>query len=103
MNDEDLTTASDETLMGSLVTGDMRALGALYGRHAPLLGKLATSWVGETNAEDLVHDTFASLPARAAMFDPDRGTVIAWLVSAIKHRSIDSARTNKRRRNLLEQ
>jgi RNA polymerase sigma-70 factor, ECF subfamily len=46
----------------ALCAGDLRALAQLYDEHQHAVRAFARRLVGEESAEDLVHDTFLSLP-----------------------------------------
>ena len=81
---------SDETLVRAVATGDTQALAALYDRHAPLmLGLARRIVVGKPEAEDIVHDVFVEAWRRAADYDPNRGSVKAWLLLRTRSRALD--------------
>jgi RNA polymerase sigma-70 factor, ECF subfamily len=50
----------------------------------------------QADAEDLVHDVFIEAWRRAADYDPDRGTVKAWLVLRTRSRAVDIRRSAAR-------
>ncbi|HET7543742.1 MAG TPA: sigma-70 family RNA polymerase sigma factor [Polyangiaceae bacterium] len=81
---------SDEALVRAIANGDAHALAALYDRHAPFMLALARRIVrGKSEAEDLVHDVFLEAWRRAADYDPQRGSVKAWLLLRTRSRAID--------------
>lgn len=43
-------------------------------------------------AEDAVQDAFMNIWHRASSFDPDRGSLRAWLLTSVRNRSIDYLR-----------
>ena len=51
-------------------------------------------------AEDVVHDAFVAVSDRAGQYVPDRGTVVAWLVTLVRNLSIDRTRRRDRRGSL---
>lgn len=71
--------ASDADVVAAARTGDMPALGILYGRYASAL--LATAYrllYSREDAEDVVHDVFARLPEALRKFR-EPGNLPAWL------------------------
>jgi RNA polymerase sigma-70 factor (ECF subfamily) len=50
-----------------------------------------------SEAEDIVHDAFVTMHARAAWYSPERGSPIAWLVTLVRNLSIDRTRRRSRR------
>lgn len=49
--------------VAGLAAGDVDALARLYEQHHEAVRRFARRFVGEESAEDLVHDTFLSLPS----------------------------------------
>src|SRR5689334_5921864 len=70
---------TDARLVREIRLGDRDALGRLYDRHAVSLERHARTWCNPSDAQDVVHDTFVALVARADQYDPSRGEVVAWL------------------------
>jgi RNA polymerase sigma-70 factor (ECF subfamily) len=90
------TLASDAELVQEMARGKTDALAKLYDVHAPVMLALAQRILGSKNdAEDLVHDVFLEAWRRAADYDPERGTVRAWLVLRTRSRAIDSRKSAK--------
>ncbi len=79
-----------------LVRGrDARAFEVLFDRHAGPAFSLAFRMCGRRAlAEDIVQDTFVSLWRTGARYDPARGSVRSWILSAVHHRTIDAFRHN---------
>jgi RNA polymerase sigma-70 factor (ECF subfamily) len=50
-----------------------------------------------TDAEDVLHDAFVLVGERAHHYAPERGTVVAWLVTLVRNLSIDRRRRRDRR------
>jgi RNA polymerase sigma-70 factor (ECF subfamily) len=84
---------TDEAMVESLVAGDSAALAALYDRYGRLAFYVASRILGDSAAaEDVVQDVFVSIWKHAASFDPARGSVRTWLLTSVRHRSIDLLR-----------
>jgi RNA polymerase sigma-70 factor (ECF subfamily) len=80
-----------------MARGDAGAIAQLYDRHAPVMLALARRILGsQADAEDLVHDVFIEAWRHAADYDPDRGTVKAWLVLRTRSRAVDIRRSAAR-------
>jgi RNA polymerase sigma-70 factor, ECF subfamily len=92
----------DETLVFAIARGDRSAMAALYDRYAPLLMAVATRIVGNrVQAEDLLHDVLLEAWHRAGEYDPERGTVRAWLVTRVRSRALDERMGSARRAELV--
>lgn len=88
--------------MFAIAGGDRDALGVLYDRHASAVTSVAARFGMSREArEDLVQDVFLQLWEKAADYDPERGTVLTWLVVRIRSRCLDRLRKSKRRAELL--
>jgi RNA polymerase sigma-70 factor, ECF subfamily len=88
---------SDGDLVAAMARGDAGAIAQLYDRHAPVMLALARRILGsQADAEDLVHDVFIEAWRHAADYDPDRGTVKAWLVLRTRSRAVDIRRSAAR-------
>lgn len=73
--------------------GDRETLGAFYDLHAPQAFAVAVRILGDQfAAEDIVHDAFVAVWQRMDRFDPDRGTLRAWLLTIVRNRAIDRLR-----------
>ena len=89
---------SDEELVARLVEGDEAALGELYDRHAHSLFRAALLRLGDRGlAEEVLQDTYLALWNRAETFDGSQGSVIGWLSTIARNRSIDRLRSSARR------
>lgn len=90
--------SSDEELVARLVEGDEGALGELYDRHADSLFRAALLRLGDRGlAEEVLQDTYLALWNRAELFDGSQGSVIGWLSTIARNRSIDRLRSAARR------
>lgn len=85
-----LSGQSDAELLASGAPGDF---GAFYDRH---LG-VVRSYVGARASQpevvfDLVAETFARALDKRALFDPARGSAVAWLLGIARNLIVDSVR-----------
>ena len=73
--------------------GDARAFEVVFDRHGGPAFSLAYRMCGRrTMAEDIVQEAFLSLWRSGARYDQLRGSVRAWILSAVHHRTIDAFR-----------
>ncbi len=83
----------DRLLLARVVAGDQRAFVALFDRHgSQALGLALRICNNRTIAEDVVQESFLSIWQRAARFDPARGSVAAYLFSAVHNKAVDAVR-----------
>lgn len=95
--------ALDARAMARIVAGDEAALAELYDRHAPFVFGVALKIVkNEVEAEDVVHDAFVAIATRADQFRPERGSVAAWLVTAVRNLAVDRSRRRARRAQITD-
>ncbi len=96
--------ADDNALMSALLAGDKSALATVYDRHAGLLLAIGLRIVGDRAiAEDVLHDVFLEAWHHAADFDPERGTVRAWLVTRMRSRCLDRRASQARQARLADE
>ncbi len=87
---------SDEDLVARCAAGDRAALTTIYNRYASVVFSLVVRIVGEgMAAEEATQDTFLSLWRRAAQYSPERGRVLAWLLTIARNRAIDEVRRGR--------
>lgn len=90
--------AGARELVRQVGRGDQQALAALYDRSADRLYSLACRILGEgPEAEEAVSDAFVQVWESAGSFDPERGSVDAWLTMILRSRALDRLRARKRR------
>ena len=84
---------ADPDLAAALAAGSQDALAELYDRYAPLAYGVALRVLGDpARAEDVVQEAFMRIWNHAATFDSQRGSLRAWLLAAVRNRSIDYLR-----------
>ena len=87
------TREADHALVVRIVRREEAALAEVYDRYASLVYAVALRVLREaTAAEEVLQDTFHRLWIVAARFDPQRGSLPAWLAVAARHRAIDRLR-----------
>jgi RNA polymerase sigma-70 factor, ECF subfamily len=89
----DLLSLADEDLMALLHDGEPRALEVIFDRHGDRAYSLAYRMCGQrTVAEDVVQEAFLSLWRSGTRYDASRGSVRAWILTAVRNRAIDAFR-----------
>lgn len=93
----------DAVLMSRVASGDERALGTLYDRHASLVFTLASGIIGrDDDAEEVTEDVFIQIWSAADRFDQERGSLKSYLVTMTRSRALDRLRSQKRRRSAYD-
>ena len=87
---------SDAQLMRGVADGSEGALALLYRRFARPIFGLAVQTLDRAAAEDLVQDVFLAVWRNAGQFDPERGTVRAWLLQIAHFRLLNELRRQSR-------
>lgn len=101
-DDGALSETTDADLLDRVARGDIGAVGVLYDRYCFILFPIAWRILHErAEAEDLLHDAFVTVCARAGQYSIERGPVVAWLVTLVRNLSIDRRRRTDRRRCLV--
>ncbi len=85
--------APDRDLMVRIRSGDQEAFRSLFRKYAPTAMALARRVLRRGHlAEETVQEAFLSVWKAPERFDPSRGSVRAWLMSAVHHRAVDLVR-----------
>jgi RNA polymerase sigma-70 factor (ECF subfamily) len=91
-------SAGDEQLAKRLVAGDEEALAEVYDRYSAMVFGLARRVTGSrTAAEDVTQDVFVRLWTNPERFDPQRGSLRAFLGMLTHSRAVDVVRSDARR------
>lgn len=84
---------SDADLLKKVADGDELAFRALFDRIAPGAIEAARKVLGDSSsAEDVVQEVFVELWNDPARYDPNRGSVKAWIGTWSRNRAVDRAR-----------
>jgi RNA polymerase sigma-70 factor (ECF subfamily) len=76
-----------------MIGGSEAALATLYDRYSASIFAIALRTSRDRGvAADVVQETFLTLWNRAERFDPSRGSLIAWLSTIARNRTIDQFR-----------
>src|SRR5213594_1941972 len=87
---------SDDDLMRQVADGSAEALGLLHRRFARLIFGMAVQSLDRAAAEDLVQEVFLAVWRNARRFDPERGTVRAWILQITHFRLLNELRRRSR-------
>ncbi len=102
MNEEPSRQDEDHRLLAATGGGDARAFAALYDRlSGPLYGLCLRMAGAESEAEDILQESFLTIWRRAASYDPTRGSVFNWAVHLTRCKIIDHLRSRGRRLRIL--
>jgi RNA polymerase sigma-70 factor (ECF subfamily) len=83
----------DRSLLQRVAQGDQSAFAALYDRYAGSgFGMALKICNNAALAEDVVQEAFLSVWQRAGRFDPERGSVGAYLFAAVHNKAVDAIR-----------
>lgn len=89
--------------MSRLQHGDVTAVSVLYEAHGRTAYGLALKIVRDSaEAEDVVQDAFVAVVKRAHQYHPARGSVAAWLITAVRNLALDRSRGRTRRQHIVE-
>ncbi|QSB14124.1 sigma-70 family RNA polymerase sigma factor [Natronosporangium hydrolyticum] len=93
----------DAELTGRFRDGDEQALRQVYDRYGPAVFHLATGALPTAaDAEDVTQATFVAAWLGRGTFDPDRGSLLGWLLGIARRQAIDRLRVRSRERRVAE-
>jgi RNA polymerase sigma-70 factor (ECF subfamily) len=88
---------SDDDLMAQVSAGSAESFVDLYDRYCDRAYRVARSVChDEGRAQEAVQDGFLAVWNSRANFRSQQGTVAAWLLTVVRYRAIDAARSNHR-------
>jgi RNA polymerase sigma-70 factor, ECF subfamily len=88
---------SDVELMAKISTGSVESFVELYDRYYERAFRVARGICHDTDrAQEAVQDGFMSVWNSRATYCPEHGSVAAWLLTVVRYRAIDVARSNGR-------
>jgi RNA polymerase sigma-70 factor, ECF subfamily len=86
----------DHGLVKRLRKRDHAALETLYGEYAPtVLGYLINTMRDRGAAEDVHQQVFLEVWQRAPSYDPERASVLTWIMTIARSRAIDELRRRR--------
>jgi len=89
----------DRLLHQRVVGGDEAALGEIYDRLSSLIFGLSLRVTRDrVIAEDITQEVFLIFWERPLAYDPERGSLRAWLATIAHRRAVDHVRAEERRR-----
>jgi len=92
----------DAALVREVVDGSEVALAELYDRHVDAVFATASRLTTDRQVvEEVVQETFLALWNRAELFDPRAGSLVTWLRTIARNRTVDRLRAAGRRPNLV--
>jgi RNA polymerase sigma factor (sigma-70 family) len=95
----ELPDAHDRDLLSRIGRGDEEAFRGLFRRYAPTAMALAERVLRRLHlAEETVQEAFLALWRNPEGYDPERGSVRAWLLSTVHHRAVDLVRREEAQR-----
>jgi RNA polymerase sigma-70 factor, ECF subfamily len=96
---DDLSGARDRQLIRRIGGGDEEAFRSLFAAYGPSAMALAARVVRQAHlAEEIVQEAFLSLWLSPELFDEQRGSVKAWLMTMVHHRAVDAVRREEAQR-----
>jgi RNA polymerase sigma-70 factor (ECF subfamily) len=92
------SSADDGDLVKAVAEGGSGALGELYDRHGGVVFAICLRMLRDAEeAEEVLEDVFWHLWRHAGRYDPARGSVVVYLVTLARSRSLDRLRARERR------
>ena len=103
MAKDGLREADDAALVRALADGDEPAMVEVVRRHRQPVVAFARRLVGDPGrADDISQDVFLRLWERSDRFDPERGSLRAFLLALTHGRALDALRADSSRRTREE-
>jgi RNA polymerase sigma-70 factor, ECF subfamily len=94
---------SDLQVVVALQQGNSHALGAVYDRYGTAVYRLALRMLtNSTEAEDLTQEVFLAFWRGVAKYDPQRGTLLVFLLTITRSRALNRLQQQTSQRNLQQ-
>lgn len=98
MNLDPEQQTSDLEIVQGIIRRESEAFAAFYDRHAATVFALLCRLLGDpAEAEDALQETFWQVWRQGGVYDPSRGSPMAWLVQIARSRGLDRLRQVRRR------
>ena len=79
--------------------GDKHAFSTLYQQTSGKLFAISLNMLSNrAHAEEVLQDAFIKIWHNASEYNASKGTVISWMISIVRYRSLDALRYNKVRK-----
>ncbi len=94
---QDKAPATNEDLLVAVANGDRAAFRELYDEAAPLLFSLSLRMLRDRDAaKEALQDIFFRIWQKAYLFDPAKGTALAWMTTLARRFLLDRIAATKR-------
>ena len=101
---EQETQDRDIELLRQIAAGDRSSFAEFYDRHSTLMFSVACKILNNnTEAEDVLQETFLQIWEKASKFDPKLGKASSWAAILVRNKAIDRIRASQRRARLAEE
>jgi RNA polymerase sigma-70 factor, ECF subfamily len=98
-----LEDKSDLQILSALRQGDTTALGIVYDRYGAVVYRLALRMLSlPTEAEDLTQEVFLAFWRGVAKYDPDRGTLLVFLLTITRSRALNRLKQQSSQQDLQQ-
>jgi RNA polymerase sigma-70 factor, ECF subfamily len=88
----------EKRLLVEIAGGCQQALASLYRRRGGLIYSLLVQMlVSETEAQEVLQDTFVQIWRRAPKYDPRKSPPLAWMIMIARGMALDRLRARQRR------
>jgi RNA polymerase sigma-70 factor, ECF subfamily len=93
----------EKRLLAEIADGCQQALAALYRRRGAFIYSLLVQMLtNETEAQEVMQDTFVQIWRRAPKYDPQRSPPLAWMVMVARGVALDRLRARQRQKSKHE-
>jgi RNA polymerase sigma-70 factor, ECF subfamily len=97
------TDESDLQVLKALQQGDTTALGIVYDRYGAVVYRLALRILANpTEAEDLTQEIFLAFWRGVDKYDPERGTLLVFLLTITRSRALNRLKQQTSQQNLQQ-